>query len=551
MAKASSCVAGGGPENVFLLVNSTSQDSMTVANHYIDLRKIPANNVFYLDYRKSQLVTTGRVFRDQILLPTLAEIERRGLPAQIDYLVYSSGFPWRIDFTKDFPDEKFPPQLRPIASLTGATYLAAFVVNKRKEFAGLNTNFYASPVNTEVTVSHGFCAQYQWAPGGKMASGNGIGYFLSAILGVTDGRGNSADEIISCLRSSAAADGTQPKGTIYYVKNGTVRSKPRHDGFDRAIRKIRLLGVQAEILEGMVLNRKPRVMGLTSGSPQLGVRNSGCNFLPGAFCDNFTSAGGNFVVPKNPPGQTCVSEFLRAGAAGASGTVIEPYSIAQKFPSADLHVHYVHGCSLAEAFYQSVHGPYQQILVGDPLCQPWADTPQVTVSGVTDGDRIRDVVEIVPVAKTHSSRKVKSIELYVDGKRTQLVKPGSKFVLDTKSLADGQHEIRIVAIDDSAIETQGRWIGNVIVKNGLHAIQLSVSKDQLQKDVQSIDVKITSTDSKPVVVFHNGRELGRVAEGSGNLKIASEKMGGGPVTLYGQSQGDVAVRSSALKLVLP
>ena len=33
--------AGGGPENVFLLVNSHSEASKTIANHYIQLRHIP------------------------------------------------------------------------------------------------------------------------------------------------------------------------------------------------------------------------------------------------------------------------------------------------------------------------------------------------------------------------------------------------------------------------------------------------------------------------------------------------------------------------------
>ena len=43
--------AGGGPENVLLLVNPNSLNSKTVANHYIALRQIPASNVVYVDWR--------------------------------------------------------------------------------------------------------------------------------------------------------------------------------------------------------------------------------------------------------------------------------------------------------------------------------------------------------------------------------------------------------------------------------------------------------------------------------------------------------------------
>ena len=43
--------AGGGPENVLLLVNSNSLNSKTIANHYIALRNIPPSNVVYIDWR--------------------------------------------------------------------------------------------------------------------------------------------------------------------------------------------------------------------------------------------------------------------------------------------------------------------------------------------------------------------------------------------------------------------------------------------------------------------------------------------------------------------
>ncbi|MCG8448172.1 MAG: hypothetical protein MI725_01155 [Pirellulales bacterium] len=461
-----SSYAGGGPENVFLLVNSASPDSVKVADYYVKLRKIPASNVFNIEYTKSKAYTSAEIFREQILLPTLKEIQRRGLSSQIDYLVYSCDFPWRVDFTKEFPDQEFPPQIRPIASLTGATYLTAFVLQKRKEIVGLNTNFYFTPATAGITISKGFRSQYQWAPGGRRAAGNGLRYFLSAMLGVTFGRGNTVEEITRYLKLSAEVDGKKPKGTIYYVKNNGPRSKPRHDGFERAIREIRLAGVHAELIDGKYITRKPNVQGLTIGAAQLQVQNSGCKFLPGAYCDNFTSFGGHFPVPKKPPGQTCVTEFLREGAAGANGTVVEPYNIPQKFPSAELHVHYVHGCSLAEAFYQSVLCPYQQILVGDPLCQPWANIPQVSVTGISRGDTIRGKVEITPAALTKSARAIKSFELYVDGKRTQQCKPGERFVFDARPFEDGPHEIRVVAVEGSPIETQGRWIGLVSVKKG-------------------------------------------------------------------------------------
>ena len=79
----------------------------------------------------------------------------------------------------------------------------------------------------------------------------------------------------------------------------------------------------AEILEGTVpLNRKD-VQGVVMGTAVFDWKASGSTILPGAICDNFTSFGG---VMTQGAGQTPLSEFLRYGAAGASGTVTEPYS---------------------------------------------------------------------------------------------------------------------------------------------------------------------------------------------------------------------------------
>ena len=69
--------------------------------------------------------------------------------------------------------------------------------------------------------------------------------------------------------------------------------------------------------------------------------------------------------------------WSRAGAAGSSGAVAEPYALQQKFPLATLHVHYREGCSLAESFFQTVAGPYQLLVIGDPLARPYASFAKI------------------------------------------------------------------------------------------------------------------------------------------------------------------------------
>ena len=547
-----SSFAGGGPENVFLLVNSESMDSMTVANHYIDIRQLPPQNVFYVAWKWKQARVSSELIREKLLRPALEEINRRGLGGQIDYLVYSCDFPWRISFVGDFPEEKFPPQVSPHASLTGATYLSSLVMGKRKEVMSLTNNFYFSPRKNNVTITRGFKSSYYWSPQGLRATReSGIPYLLSTMLGVTYGRGNSVDEIVRYLKLAAKADGTRPKGTVYYVKNDSARSKPRHNDYPAAVAELKLSGVHAAIEEGTFIRNKTQVIGVTCGAPRFKIAGSGCSFLPGAIGDNFTSAGGNLTVPKNKVGQTPLSDFLRFGCAGACGTVIEPFAIAQKFPSAFLHVHYAHGASLAEAFYQSIQGPYQMLVVGDPLCQPWAVIPEVSVEGLETGQQYSGTVKVTPSIKAGSGTAAKDYQLYIDGKRVQQIPPNGTYELDTLTLADGYHEVRVVATGSTPVETQGRWVGEVLVKNGMDAVQLSTDAGRLVSGMKSLNLEVASSKQAKVTIHHNGRVLAEASRGNGTVLIPIEKLGTGPVNLTAVSEGEPGLQSRSLRLVLP
>ena len=543
------CHAGGGSENVFLLVNSTSIDSITVANHYVSLRNLPPQNVYFIGWRASKAETSGELFRERLLQPALEQINRRGLGLQIDYLVYSCDFPWRVNFQNDFPGVEFPRQVRPTASLTGATYLWPFAIGKRKEMFSLRTNFYFSPHRNGLTLTRGFRSRYFWNEQGRTTKEKGVPYLLSTMLGVTFGRGNTVPEIVRYLTSAAKADATSPAGTIYYVQNGTPRSTPRHDDFPQAIADLKLMGVHAELAGGRFVQNKQQIMGVTTGAPRLNIAGSGCRFLPGALADNLTSAGGNLVVRKTKaPPQTPVSEFLRFGCAGACGTVIEPLNFPEKFPSAWLHVHYARGCSLAEAFYLSIAGPYQQLIVGDPLCQPWAKKSEVVLEEIEAGQRLSGKVEITPTVKNGTASLY---ELYLNGQRKQECKPGNTFSLDTTKLADGYHELRVVATDQTPLETRSRWLGQVLVKNGLDALQLSVDPASLRNPGNNLKVTVSSSAEGDVSIYHLGRKVGSVEDGNGQVLIPLDKLGKGPVVLSAVLQGEQRLRSRPLRLVIP
>jgi hypothetical protein len=359
------------------------------------------------------------------------------------------------------------------------------------------------------------------------------------MLGVTAGRGNSVPEIVRYLTASAAADGTKPPGTIYFVTNSDVRTTTRSGTngtvFAAAVSALGKLGVKSEIVTGKLPIGKRDVAGLMTGSADFDVPGSGSKIVPGAICENLTSFGGIFTPSA---GQTPLSAFLRAGAAGSSGTVIEPYAIQAKFPHAAIQVHYARGATLAEAFYQSVRSPYQLLVVGDPLCRPWAAIPIVEAviapdaMAIQPGDTLAGAVELEPRGTVPGEKgiTVDRFEMFVDGVRFAQCGPGERFTLDTTTMADGHHELRVVAIDSSPVETQGRWIMPVSFRNYSRSLSLAAEPPRVKPD-GTVRVTVKGQGLEGIVIFAMGRVLGREAKPEATIEVPAELLGRGMVTI--------------------
>ena len=168
--------------------------------------------------------------------------------------------------------------------------------------------------NKSVIGSHGFRNWYAWGPKGELLETGGARYMLSTLLGVTYGRGNSVAEILAYLRDAAAADGTHPTGTIYFMDNKAdpARNSPRSPNFDIAVKLLAELKIDAEVVPGDLPRNKPRVQGLMSGVASFDWPATGSVIQRGAICDNLTSFGGDLDPAQV---QTPLSIFLRFGAA--------------------------------------------------------------------------------------------------------------------------------------------------------------------------------------------------------------------------------------------
>ena len=650
----SQLIAGGGPENVLLVVNADSASSKMIANYYIHGRKIPARNVVYLNGIPDREFTNEDVFRDKILKPIVQEIEERKLALSIDYIIYSSDFPTMVTNAKHFVKlrnqlkEETGQQLQaklyaPNASLTSMTYFAGATINDNPGYLGLDSNtYYRLPANkilrrpfspgpsldlfrkaTEVArpeteeasdskildesivalgqlmkknpqqpaltywaarryaqkgnasqaakaitfairqgwafrkytqtdpyfekvqddplfkgivarmpdlpfefaPTRGFKQKYTWGPNGFLNAepGQGNRFFISSILAVTRNHGNNEKEALRQLKRSMAADETNPQGTFYFADTADVRTKARRANFDKAISALKQLGHNATIIKTAMPIKANDVLGVTTGTPQFSWTKTGSKIVAGAFCDNLTSFGGRM----HKPGQTRVSEFLANGAAGASGTIVEPYAIQNKFPHPMVHVHYARGCSLGEAFYQSVYGPFQILLVGDALCQPWATKPKVRIKGIKPGDEIKDKVKIFFDVES-SPVGISGYELYVDGVLAHRTANKDSILLDTVNMSDGYHEIRIVAWSDGSIESTQSIVIPVSINNKGESTQLTTEHpDYLDTDTITFRAKSNFGDS--IELMHNGRSIAKKIGTDVEFKIKAALLGRGPV----------------------
>ncbi len=404
--------------------------------------------------------------------------------------------------------------------------------------------------------AHGFRSRYFWdrwsLPDPTTSAGNLNRYYLATMLAYTGIRGNSVPEALSYLASAAASDGTHPDGTVYLLVNQNVRSTARQRLFPATVKALETRGRRAEILtrgeagqNGILPLGKDDVIGAVVGAKSYAWVRSKSRLLPGAIAESLTSYGGHF----NRGSQTKLSEFLRHGAAGSSGAVAEPFSFQAKFPTSMLHVYYADGCSLAESFYQSIAAPYQLIVVGDPLARPFAHPADVRLVEPDPALPWRETVTIRPRVFPTPERPIARVELWVNGIQVADAATGQSISWDTRSIEDGQHELRLVAVEAGRIETRSYAKFSVTIANTDKRIEGHASRSEALLG-DRIVLSGSAPGAERVHVLRGLLELGSapVTHGEWRVHVPAESLGLGQSTIFARAayRDDSTVRSPPL-----
>ncbi len=638
------------PENVLVVVNAESQDSLAVANKYVQLRDIPACNVVYLrgvtnlkDHKFGEESTLSWKFKQEILDPILTVIKRRRLEKQIDCIAYSAGFPTRVNFNnpelktylKQTGQKYSLVRHNPWASITSLTYFHLNAFSENPNFLRFDANRYANPQRMKLSANpftgddgrefdsamkdlvdgnfisatekfsglerehreqisvvyalakcfalegeankslmllerakeigfayrsvllkdeafltlrseprfirlvqdmedlpeglhptRSFSSQSYWAKNGwaNGTSDQGERYVLSSVLAVTGELQSTLKASLDRLESSVAADGTFPRGNVYFADHKDVRSKCRRGQFPYAVAELKSLGRQASIGPDIYPIDDDRVIGATLGSPKFDWADSKSSFLPGAICDNLTSAGG--VLTSS---QTYLSEFLDAGAAGATGTVCEPYALQAKFPTSRWHAHYARGATLAESYYQSVAGPFQLLLVGDPLCCPFGKFPEFEVRGIEEGASVTSDF-VLQTKLAAASPPIKHYEIYFDGVLLSKLSAADQIAVEIDAMSDGYHELRVVGVGASVVANRASRSIAFVVNRDSHKLNLSISNLRIQLG-GTTQVQVESSLGKRIAICQNLRTVATV-DSREQKSIAASQIGLGKSKLY-------------------
>ena len=324
----------------------------------------------------------------------------------------------------------------------------------------------------------GFSSLLVWAPNGwpSLDQMDGVRYLPSCMLGVVHKLGSTVDQAVDVLANSATCDRTFPKGHFWFAKTADVRSTTRTPGMIDALLWLGFLKREASFVRSTLPQETGQCIGLMLGSANLDLTKRKWQFIPGALCDNLTSHGGNYQTSS----QTKMTDFLHAGAAMTSGSVTEPYAIAQKFPSAMMYGYYASGMTAIESFYSSIASPYQTLIVGDPLAAPFASPPSDRAGFASDAAGNRFQIGWQPSTVVDKSSQSVAMELFIDGKLVKQIKPTRQTTVNLNGAPLGKMPVRLALVAAGPLQSRSVHRAWVQVGTGFESELCGRCKDRLE-----------------------------------------------------------------------
>ncbi len=410
--------AGGGPFGTVVVVNDRSPHSLEVGRYYAERRGIPEDRIFHLRTTNGFSLDTA-AFSNEIRNPLIAWLGASGLSNQLDTLVFAPDIPYRIH-RGPLSDQRY-------SGLTSCMFY----------------DFKSSPnpfvFGCQLAPDGGqdyFEAERVFAHADAPSGGR---YWISALL-----TASNRDEARRLVDRSVAADATAPTSTVLLLHTDDPLRNLRWPQFEDVHFRLRLLGgpCTAEVVDANAVVNRTNIIGYLTGLGTVGQLEQN-HFLPGAFGHHLTSYAGYLF---DAPGQMSALDWLHHGGVGSYGPVVEPCNFLAKYPHSRWAFWYARGFSLGEAIYQSIQAPYPGVVVGDPLCAPFAVTGRVEVAGLTNHQSVAGLIVVtVTVTAADAEHPINAVDWYLDGRFVGVLtnaspQPGNEAVA-VVGLATGRYTV--------------------------------------------------------------------------------------------------------------
>jgi hypothetical protein len=124
------------------------------------------------------------------------------------------------------------------------------------------------------------------------------------------------------------------------------------------------------------------------------------------------------------------------------------------------------------------------------------------------------------------------LDLLIDGVRRDSISPGNAFEVDTTRLADGYHDLRVIAYEASDVRTQGRWTGSMVVDNHGRRVETTVAPSTGDlSTVFTVAAAVNGGEASELRLMHNGRVIAAQAGGEASFEVPGRVLGAGEVEI--------------------
>ncbi len=314
-----------GPRNLAVIVNDADPLSIRIGEYYQAMRHIPNANIIHIRFTPGEAVMPPAQFR--------------ALKVRVDALTPHNVQAYALTWTEPYR----------VGCMSITTAFAA----------GFHLAYCASD-----------CRPTKYDP--YFDSPSHAPYTDFGIRPTMALAGTSFQQVKRLIDRGVASDGTFPHGTGYLLSTSDRTRNVRATMYPEIVAELGKT-IRLRIVHANFIANKKNVLFYFTGIARVQALRTN-HFLPGAIADHLTSFGGQLLGSS----QMSSLAWLKAGATGSYGTVVEPCNLIDKFPSPGVLMrYYLEGESLIEAYWKSVAMPGQGIFIGEPLAAPYGSKNRI------------------------------------------------------------------------------------------------------------------------------------------------------------------------------